>query len=558
MSWLKSLFGVGDNVPTVAPKGRNVPSSAYMRGHNSGLFSSWNPILRDPKEDVRAAYWQSAARTIDMLHNSGWLSGVVTKSVGNIIGTGLRLNSKPDYEALGWDAKAANDWARMIERRWELWSNTPLEVDAAGKHDIHQLCASALRSWYAMGEYVAWTRWIERSSSQTATKIQLIPANRLIQDSDDTQGVYQGVRVDKTGLPVAYRFNFGPNLKQLAAFTEIAARDKENRPIITHAFGGDIGQMRGISVFAPVLQVLRQYDQLANATLSSALNQAIIAATIESPSPTQDVLQAFQDPNEQGLGGDLDCYMDARAGWYENTNFDLNGQSKIVHLFAGEKLDFKRSETPNSNYEPFVRWLLREISGAGGFTFEDMTGDYTGATYSSIKMATNTNWPIQLWRRQHIAAPLYQSAYDAWLEEELESGRVSIPGGLDTFYANRAAILRCDWRGPSKPIPDEVKFANANSTLYGMGVISAEYIASEMGYDIEDIYDQLQREKEMREERGLPDPQVITPAPDPIEVAEATAGIREQVSEEKAAEKEEAPKPKRKRAASVKKAIPDA
>ena len=121
---LGSLFGGGKQ--PVAPIRKGKPSSAYMRGHNSGLFSAWNPILRDPREDVRAAYWQSAARTIDMIHNSGWIAGVVNKGCASIMGTGLRLSSKPDFAALGWDQKVANDWARMVERRWELWANSPL------------------------------------------------------------------------------------------------------------------------------------------------------------------------------------------------------------------------------------------------------------------------------------------------------------------------------------------------------------------------------------------------------------------------------------------------
>lgn len=118
-------------------------------------------------------------------------------------------------------------------------------------------------------------------------------------------------------------------------------------------------------------------------------------------------------------------------------------------------------------------------------------------------MSTTTNWPIQMWRRSHIAAPFYQSAFECWLEG-IERGDVTFPGGVEAFLANRMAACRADWRGPAKPIPDEVKFAAANEKLYGMGVITAEYIAAELGQDIEDNYDQLARELEMRRERGCP------------------------------------------------------
>jgi lambda family phage portal protein len=509
---LGSLFGGGKGKG--APLLRGQPGAAYMRGEQTALFSTWAPSLRDPKYDVQSAWWQGAARTIDLLHNSGWLAGVVNKGCASVMGTGLQLALNPDAGALGWDAKTANDWARIVERRWELWARTPLECDAAGKNDIHQLAKAALRSYFGLGEWVVWFKWINRPESKTRTKICLIPAHRLVQNSNGSD-LFQGVRVDQNGLPRSYLFQLETGPFNADQYTEIRARDAGNRATIRHCFDGDIGQMRGMSVFAPVLQVLRQYDQLANATLTSALAQAIVAATIESPSPTQDVLSAFATLDEQGVGGDMGSYLEARAGWYDKTNFNLGGLARIVHLFSGEKLDFKRSETPNSNYEPFSRFLLREMAACGGFTFEDVTGDYTGATYSSIKMSTTTNWPVQLWRRAHIAAPFYQSAFECWLEESIERGETPLPGdardAMALFTENRAALCRATWRGPSKPIPDEVKFALANEKLYGLGVVTSEMIAGELGHDIEDVYDQLAREKAMREERGLPDPVIVAP-----------------------------------------------
>ena len=510
-SKLGGLFG-GGKAPA-APLDRPRPGAAYMRNENNPLFDNWQPILRDPREDVRAAYWRSAARTIDLLHNSGWLAGVVNKGCASIMGTGLRLASKPDYMALGWDAKAANDWARVVERKWELWANTALECDAAGKHDVHQLCKAALRSYFATGEWIAWYRWLPRPESYTATKIHLLPSHRLVQNSNGVD-LFQGVRINETGLPTGYVLRLTTPIVETGKLIEVAARDNGNRPVVKHCFDGDVGQMRGISVFAPVLQVLRQYDQLSNATLSSALAQAIVAATIESPSPTQDLLQAFDTLDDQGVGGNINSYLDARAGWYENTNFNLGGLARVVHLFSGEKLDFKRSETPNSNYEPFARFLLRETAACGGFTTEDLTGDYTGATYSSIKMSTTTNWPIQLWRRSHIAAPFYQSAFECWLEESIERGETPFPGGVEAFLANRCAATRADWRGPIKPVPDELKAANAAKILYGMKVVSAESIAAELGHDIEDVYESLAREAEMRRELGISEPEAIAPLPE--------------------------------------------
>jgi lambda family phage portal protein len=484
---------------------RGQPGAAYMRNEWSPVFQNWYPILRDPREDVRAAYWRAAARTIDMVHNSGWIAGVVNKGCASIMGDGLRLAAKPDADALGWSQPSAADWARKAERRFELWASTPLECDAAGKSDIHKQCKASLRTSFATGEYLQWMRWLPRSQSATSTKIHLVPAHRLTQESNGYD-LFQGVRIDKNGLPRSYRLRLTTPIMETGEIFEVAARDSGNRPVLHHCFDGDVGQMRGISIFAPVLQVLRQYDQLSNATLTAALLQAIFSATVTSPSPTADILGAFEDQDGKGGdGGDFDAWMDARAGWYDKTKIDLGGMGKLAHLFPGEKLDFNRSETPNSNFEPFARFLLREIAAAAGFTTEDMTGDYNGATYSSIRMSTTTNWPIQLWRRKHLAAPFYQTAYECWLEEDIERGLTPFPGGIAAFIANRTAACRADWRGPAKPQADDLKFAAANKIHKELGVVSDEHICAEMGFDWEDVYEQRAREKAARERLGLPE-----------------------------------------------------
>ncbi len=485
----------------LSPAPRPRPGAAYMRNERAPVFHDWWPILRDPREDVRAAYWRAAARTIDMIHNSGWLAGVVNKGCASIMGDGLRLALQPDAQSLGWTQSEAEQWARRVERRWELWATRALECDAAGKADIHKLAKAALRSWYATGEYVQWMRWLPRPQSQTGTKIALVPAYRLTQESNGVD-LFQGVRIDRDGMPMSYRLRLTTPIMETGEVTEIRARDAGNRPVMHHCFDGDVGQMRGISVFANVLQVLRQFDQLSNATLTSALLQAIFSATVTSPSPTGEILGAFQSDDEDSP---FDGWAAARGSWYDKTKIDLGGVAKMAHLFPGEKLEFNRSETPNSNYEPFARFLLREIAAAAGHTFEDVTGDYIGATYSSIRMSTTTNWPVQIWRRKHVAAPFYQTAFECWIEEAIERGEIDFPGGSTGFIANRAAATRAFWRGPAKPQADDLKFAAAMKQLKELGVVTDEYICAEMGHDWEDVYEQRARERALREQLGLPE-----------------------------------------------------
>jgi lambda family phage portal protein len=306
------------------------------------------------------------------------------------------------------------------------------------------------------------------------------------------------------------------------------------RPQIKHIFDGYPGQMRGMPPLTPALRIVRQFDQLADATLTAALIQAIFAATITSPSPTQEILQAFQDTVEQKLKANqtppspLEAMWGFRQGFYQGTQIDLGSHGKIAHLAPGDTLAFQRSEHPNDTYEPFVNMLLREMARCIGVTFEQLTGNYAGATYSSVRMATSEIWMITIYRRINIITPFYQTMYQAWLEEEIDKGWIPFPGGLDAFTANRAAACRAHWRGPAKPQADDQKFAKAVETLRGIGVVTDEWICGEMGEDWLDVYEQRALEMSERKRLGLPEVvKVVLNDPDDIQNAEAAIEVED-------------------------------
>lgn len=494
------------------------PSAQYMRGNETPFFFNWTPALRDQRHDVAAAYTSAAARAIDTLHNSGWIAGAVDQAVAVTMATGLRLAAKPDFDLLKIEPARASAWARMAERRFEGWANNAVECDAAGKQNMGQMGRSVLLTFFGHGEALGLLPFVRRAVSRTQTKVKLLPPHKLTQDTDGVS-MFQGVLMDDWGLPKSYRI-----MLRAGGWTEepidIRARDAAGRPQVLHIFDGLPEQVRGITPMAPVLRVVRQYDQLADATLQAALIQAIFAATVESSAPTADILNALQDEDEQkqGVGGgSVTDYLTAKNGWYKSTKIDLGRAGRIAHLFPGEELKFHASQHPNSTYEAFAKFLLREIARCLGMTFESVTGDYSGATYSSVRMSTSETWPIILQRRQNIVGRFYQEVYSAWLEEEIEAGRLEFPGGFEAFLLNRDAACRAEWRGPAKPQADDLKTAKAHEVYKRLGTMSDERICADLGYDWEDEYEQRKREKEKRTEYGLPETDTLAPPPvDPV------------------------------------------
>ncbi len=87
------------------------------------------------------------------------------------------------------------------------------------------------------------------------------------------------------------------------------------------------------------------------------------------------------------LAGSFEAFLAQKIGWNKAVNIDLGRHGKIAHLMLlGEKLKLHSSEHPNSTFEAFANFLLREIAACLGVMPSDLTGDFRGDTYSSVRM----------------------------------------------------------------------------------------------------------------------------------------------------------------------------
>jgi lambda family phage portal protein len=508
------LGGLSPTAPSSSLRGEVIqapaPRSAYMRDGRGTVFSRWIPGLRTAQDDVSVAWHHATARTLDLAHNSGWIAGMIDQATANTVGLGMRLRSMPENDLIGMSEEEAQEWRKLVESRWELWAENPLECDIEGIRTIAQMQESAFKHWIATGEILAEVVWRERPQSTTGTKVRLLSATRLVNKTEKHRRVYGGVRVDADGMPVAYiaRRDEGYILGEVEY--EVPARDAFGRPRVIHVFTGAPGQRRGITILVPVLKVAKQFDQLSDATLMAAIIQTVFAASISAEGPTEDTLRTLLGPKEQAQAmssgmSPFDAWFEAQAGWSDAHPMDLGISGRIAHLFPGEKLEFHSPEQPDSAYKDFALHLLREMARCLGLTYESATGDYEGATYSSVRMAVNEIYAITKARRKFVLAPFLQPIFEAWLEEEIERGSIPFPGGLAGFLRHRAAACRASWAGSPKPVADDLKAAKSAEVYQAMGVVSDQMIADDLGVDIEDVYAQRAREAKLREKYRLPD-----------------------------------------------------
>ncbi|MCM2396198.1 phage portal protein [Rhizobium sp. S95] len=528
MSDAKPRYRVKAQGHYVAPDAPKAPAprrtyARYLRGDRSGVLGMRKAVTRDARQDVREAAERAAALAIDFMHNSGWIAGAVAQILVDTIGDELKLSCRAKLKKLGYSDKQARAWWAIVEEEWRHWAWNPKECDLAGKSTIAEMADAALRQFLATGEAFGVLDFMEpadrlRYGISTGTKVSLIASHRCPRVTREAEGLEQGIFHDANNRPLAYRFRVRE--RGIERDEDIDAAD------VIHVMdrGENLNSPRGISVIAPALKVLAQADQLADATLAKTLLQTIFAATIKSPEPSDQAFQALTtleglekpegfDESEGtweefigGLQSDLLEVWDMRIGALKDKGISMSDPARINHLGPGEEFHLHTTSTPGSDYVEFFQNLLREIARCLGVTYEALSMDHTGATYSSVLMSVACIWPIVMRRRTRIVMPFLQAIYERWLEEMIETGKIAIKGGRTAFRRHRESIFQAEWHGPGAPSADNYKAIMAENLEMETGVSSFFDVCAKHGKNGQEQIEQLGREIKMFEDAGVPHP----------------------------------------------------
>ncbi|MBD8556897.1 phage portal protein [Rhizobium sp. CFBP 8762] len=505
-------------LPAPATIGRAVrATNAYMRDSQSGVIAARPASLQDHRDEVRRVWRRAAGLTMDMLQNSGRLKGAVDQIIVDTVGVELTLNPQPDLARFGYEEGEAADWIRMLKNRFKLWAWNPAECDFRGKFTLPQKTDIGIRNWLGYGESLGVVEFMgkaqrRRYGIKTGTKFLLLSPDRLVQDTNTNERLFQGVLHDENGRVRAYRFEV-QNEYGLTAKRDFPARDADGRELVMHAFD-PIGanDVRGITPLAPTFRKYLMGENLDDATSQMAFLQTVYAAVLKSDRPSADVFEALDAMKDTGAEGAEDLAADFVD--YFKANLDRAAESElkigsgvgVSQLAVGESLTFENAKIPGPDYLPFSSALHRETARALGITYGGYTMDYTQATYASTNMENASVWPLAVRRTDRIAAPHMLVPFASWLDEEIEEGRIPFKPGAEAYRQNRDAILWATCLGPSKPTADDEKQAKASTERMLNGTTTWEVECAARGIDPEESFESRKRWHQRHIEAEMPSP----------------------------------------------------
>lgn len=506
MKFVDRLLGRTSAAP--AKKAR----AQYLRDNSSGILSMRRAVTRDGAVNVRESAERASALAWDFIHNSGWIAGAVDQIITDTIGDELKLSARPHLDRLGYDAKERTDWCRLVEAEWNLHVWRPQEYSLNGTRTLAEDLDGIIRYYLAGGEGVGVIDFMPASMRRkygikTGTKVSIVAPHRLKRETNEFLGLDQGIFLDENGRPKAYRM-IGRRSGQDFDVDIPAWSGPLRRVLHVMDRGDNPDSVRGISVLAPVLKVAAQYDQLADATLTTALLQTAFAATIKSPEPSEAAFEAIRilEDDDPDLAGDLMGVWEQRITALKENGISMSDHGRINHLGPGEEFHMHTAATPGSQYIPFSQNLQREMARRLGVTFESFAMDHSNASYSSVRMAMSSIWPIVTRRRERIAAPFCQGVYEAWLDEKIGTGQIPFKGGYAAFAANRELVCNAEWPGPAQPVADDYKATMAAAKRVELGLSSMEDEAALMGRDASVTREKIEAEIQDMEAKNIPIP----------------------------------------------------
>lgn len=509
MKLLDRIFGKGD-----AAAARPSPQAGYLRDSRSKILSTRGSTLRDHRDEVRIAWRRAAGLAMDIIQNSGRLRGAVDQVIADTVGVELILSPMPDLAGIGYDNEERDAFIKLLKAAWKHWAWNARECDLKGKFTVPQKVDIALRHDVVYGEALALMDYMpiadrRRYGIVSGSKICLTTPTALVQDTSEFEGLYQGVIHDPNGRPVAYRLcekETGIQVKR-----DHRAYDVQGRQMVAHVFDPmDSNDVRGISRLVAAFRDYLQYETLVDVTIQTGILQTVFAQTLTSERPSAEAFEAMEalgeSQDDKELRNQFRDYFLAVMDRAAESEISVGSDPKVSHLAPGEKLDLMSTGIPGPQFLPVTQELHRGIARAVGISVASYSMNYEGATYSSTRMEGASLHPVVTRRRDRIAAPVCQLAYEHIVDELIGTGRLPFKGGYEAFKANRDKVLWTNWQGPAKATADDQKSAKAATERLLNGTSTPDMECAEIGVDAEEVFERRLYWHKRYLDEGMPSP----------------------------------------------------
>ena len=440
-------------------------------------FSRKRPVIygahaRDSRLDLNEATRTELLKLArHMYRNVGLIKGAVDSIATYSIGPGLR----PQYR--GTD----QEFGRLCEEYWrDMVAPSP---EVTGRMTWTDMLLTLSRSIDVDGDvFVVMTE---------KGKLQIVEGHRVCEGDD--YGTADGVFLGKLGEPTAYLIQTGELYRKLGADTVIHLMELE-RP----------DQIRGGSSLARALNHVRDLKMLGEFEKDALKLQGSIAAVITTD----------QGDELAGQGGFFGTVQAQDSGEATIAREEITSSATIPRLAPGEKIEMVGPNRPHAGFEPFAKFLIRDVAMGLGlpveFVYDPASVGGAGMRFIVAKAQRRFE------QRQRLLIDRFcNRAWRYFIGGAIANG--DLPAVED--YA------KVTWQTPKSLTVDAGREAQQAREDYKAGLSSLQDYFGELGLDWEEQVRQIAKEREFIASIGTVTPQTDVAAP--VEAVKETPAINE-------------------------------
>ncbi|WP_294344703.1 phage portal protein [Prosthecochloris sp.] len=452
---------------------RNGSKRHFLAGSADRLTQDWPSTTISSDEALYRDLEKIRGRSRWLADNNGYYSKFIQMCRSNILGPkGVRLEAKV-LTANGTPDKAAN---AAVESAWKEWGRKGNCVfrSQLSKTSLERVIVNTvprdgeifLRKWFGKGPNGFMVEVIDPMRVPVALNRKLGDDAEIINGIEYLDGEVVAYWIGNRGMRYSYSGE---------QYTRVEAKFIEHLFVPLWA-----EQKRGFPWMTSSIRRMHMLDRYEEAETIQARIAAEKGGFFKKPESEQG--------DYTGEGADDDSgeveYMDSEAGVYGSlppgwdfVQFDPNH--------------------PVNAFEAFHSKLLKGIAAGGGVNYTSLANDLSDVNYSSARIGMLE--VRDFWRelQQWLIESLHESLYPDWLSMSLSTQALRLPVSM---YDQ---LLRVSWRPRTWSWIDPQKEAAAAEKYLKMRITTLSELAAERGQDIEDVFDQLQKELQMAKDKGI-------------------------------------------------------
>jgi lambda family phage portal protein len=447
--------------------GKKQPAArAFEAARVSRLLSDWATSSFAIDADIKAGLTVLRARSRDLCQNNVYGRRFLALLSANVVGpAGIRLQSKVKMANGKLDVDANN----KIETAWTAWCR-PQNCTVTRKLSMTDVLNIAIKGLARDGELL--TRTVSGfPNNGFAFALQPLDPEYLDHTyTDVAKGIVMGVELDEWKGPLAYHILANHPGRTEYPLLPAQKLQRVSASEILHVFDADRSeQTRG---YPWTVAALKELHQLGHYKYSEVVAARVGAAKMGFFTKNSDGAFPYDDKDASG------------------NLIDEVSPGKFQELPQGYEFKEFNPSHPNQAFGDFCKSALKGIASGLNISYISLANDLTETSYSSGRQGLLEERNFYMMLQGFLIEHMVQPVFETWLPHAIASGRLTLPmRELDRWNAPMWMSKRWSWIDPVKDIETSEKEV-------ALGVNSRTRIAGNLGVDIEDVWDELQREKE--------------------------------------------------------------